>query len=1194
MESNLIERITGINYINKIRDTTSVCNDLCWSPDGTRIAFTSLKGIRIWNVKSLSIEQKIKCDISTFSWSPDAKVIATGNNFGEIEFWEAKSGRLLHHLKIHSTAIYCLRWSPNGMYVASCSHDGIIKIYNSSLMSHNKTLISHDLKLMSHNSTFKPMPQSQILTISWSPDSKYLVSGSLNSAIIIWDILQKKYKTILSAHDGFIFSTAWSKDGKKIISASSDRTINVYNFETDKLIHVLEGHTDQIVSIDISSDSKFLLSKSKDGINKIWSCENWTHLKDIKLKKTHSAFWTGVAFHPQNFDFVCLGNNEKEILIFRIDGDTLFESNMDNRSIKYVNIKLVLVGESGVGKSGLAHRIAENKFCLTESTHGAKFWQIDIAPESISHRDQKNLKPELTLWDLAGQPEYRIVHQLFLDDTDAAFLLFDCSDVSEPFRGVTYWAKVLNKQSSPNSVKMLISSRCDVCPVTVDKNEIYSLLSKYNMTGYCCTSAKTGEGIEELKQALIKSIRWQELTHTTTPVLFKFIRDILLKAKGEGKTLLLISSLSIDISNSYKNKVNQSEIDTVIKLMQSKGLLHRLNPTKKISYVLLKPELINNYAASIIQGARNNSLGLGNIPERDVLNANLNFSGIDRLELEEERVVLESTIELLIRHDLCLREMGLLIFPSQVNVSRKLAKNKHQQIEVSYNFSGGIETIYASLVVRLSYTDYFQLEDKWKFSAEFSRENKKLGFIMEPKSENSSELGIYFDSNIDDFDRIIFIRFITDHLRTKGLDVQEQIRLFCSCGKEIKNRNAINERIKIGKLNIICQYCDNIVLIPRSIKEHFRKNQDFMHFQQKLEDTVEQRTNKEIENFKNDHKKYSINTNNRCLNLLHISDIHLGKISEAKKYKVQLENDLINELNISSLDYIVISGDIADKSKQDDYDSAFLFIDGIVRRFGLDASRVIVVPGNHDLNWDYSEDSYEFVPARRQPTDIEEGSYINAGNVGILMRNDDLYKKRFYNFSNYFYKKVTGGINYPDDYDKQSIIHEFSKDKILFLSLNSCWETDHHYNKRFSINIFSIYNALEKISGDKYNGWLKFFVLHHPITGSEMLKNYSFLDQLTIHKFCLCLHGHIHEAQKNFYQYDDKRKIHAIGAGTFGAPSNELRPGVPFQYNLLQINASKNEISVYTRKKEKADGAWCADARWGDKNNPSSRYLIRL
>ena len=47
------------------------------------------------------------------------------------------------------------------------------------------------------------------------------------------------------------------------------------------------------------------------------------------------------------------------------------------------------------------------------------------------------------LWDLAGQPDYRLIHTLFLDDADLALVLFNPANRQEPLRGVDYWLKAL-------------------------------------------------------------------------------------------------------------------------------------------------------------------------------------------------------------------------------------------------------------------------------------------------------------------------------------------------------------------------------------------------------------------------------------------------------------------------------------------------------------------------------------------------------------------------------------------------------------------------------------------------------------------------------------------------------------------------------------------------------------------------------
>jgi GTPase SAR1 family protein len=148
---------------------------------------------------------------------------------------------------------------------------------------------------------------------------------------------------------------------------------------------------------------------------------------------------SNLAVHPTLPLMASPGPSQNEISIWDLDLARLHGVELATSTVFYVNAKAVLLGESSVGKSGLGIRIAEGEFRQTESTHGAQFWHFST--ERLPALPP-NVQAELTLWDLAGQPEYRLTHQLFLDDTDAALLLFDCSDPNDPFRGVPYWARL--------------------------------------------------------------------------------------------------------------------------------------------------------------------------------------------------------------------------------------------------------------------------------------------------------------------------------------------------------------------------------------------------------------------------------------------------------------------------------------------------------------------------------------------------------------------------------------------------------------------------------------------------------------------------------------------------------------------------------------------------------------------------------
>jgi GTPase SAR1 family protein len=96
----------------------------------------------------------------------------------------------------------------------------------------------------------------------------------------------------------------------------------------------------------------------------------------------------------------------------------------------YVSAKIVLVGDSNVGKSCLALRPAQDRYEEQGTTHGMRLWTMPPEQLSPAMAAPPGEKREVVIWDLGGQDEYRLVHQLFLHDTVLALILLD------PTRGI--------------------------------------------------------------------------------------------------------------------------------------------------------------------------------------------------------------------------------------------------------------------------------------------------------------------------------------------------------------------------------------------------------------------------------------------------------------------------------------------------------------------------------------------------------------------------------------------------------------------------------------------------------------------------------------------------------------------------------------------------------------------------------------
>ncbi|XP_059669584.1 ras-related protein RABA1d-like [Cornus florida] len=116
--------------------------------------------------------------------------------------------------------------------------------------------------------------------------------------------------------------------------------------------------------------------------------------------------------------------------------------------------KLVLIGDSGVGKSNLLSRFTRNEFSLeSKSTIGVEF-----ATRSLNV-DSKVIKAQI--WDTAGQERYRAITSAYYRGAVGALLVYDVTRHST-FENVERWLRELRDHTDPNIVVMLIGNKSDL------------------------------------------------------------------------------------------------------------------------------------------------------------------------------------------------------------------------------------------------------------------------------------------------------------------------------------------------------------------------------------------------------------------------------------------------------------------------------------------------------------------------------------------------------------------------------------------------------------------------------------------------------------------------------------------------------------------------------------------------------------
>ena len=160
--------------------------------------------------------------------------------------------------------------------------------------------------------------------------------------------------------------------------------------------------------------------------------------------------------------------------------------------------KLVLIGDSGVGKTNILTRYTKNEFSLaTQSTVGVEFGS------KIIKKNEKLIK--LQIWDTAGQERYKSITSAYYKGSKGAFVVYDISR-KPTFENVDKWIRELKTNGSEDVLIMLVGNKSDLEDKReVQIDEVKKKAEQYKIA-FCETSALDGKNIEHAFDSLIDEI----------------------------------------------------------------------------------------------------------------------------------------------------------------------------------------------------------------------------------------------------------------------------------------------------------------------------------------------------------------------------------------------------------------------------------------------------------------------------------------------------------------------------------------------------------------------------------------------------------------------------------------------------------------------------------------------------------------
>eukprot|EP00794_Sanderia_malayensis_P015990 gene15990-17600_t len=271
----------------------------------------------------------------------------------------------IRSLKGHTDEVNCCSFSPDLKFIVTGSDDFTLKIWN-----------INDSKIVSSLSGHAGH-HSCIEAVAFSPDDKFLISGSWDRTAILWNLECSLPHIVIEGHNSVVQCCTFSQDGKTIATGSWDYTVQIWFFEKMKIIKnkVLKGHTGNIKALSFSCDD-ILASASWDCTVRLW---NIYECVCLHILQGHMGWIQACSFCPLGKYLVtaaddklvkiwnvisgeCLKDLKKRLGV-EIRGKPKFEFTIETKDLMLFAMKCN-VCKQGIAANELVKRAMQNVYHL--------------------------------------------------------------------------------------------------------------------------------------------------------------------------------------------------------------------------------------------------------------------------------------------------------------------------------------------------------------------------------------------------------------------------------------------------------------------------------------------------------------------------------------------------------------------------------------------------------------------------------------------------------------------------------------------------------------------------------------------------------------------------------------------------------------------------------------------------------------
>jgi eukaryotic-like serine/threonine-protein kinase len=233
--------------------------------------------------------------VSDAAFSPDGKLVLTGDLESKAHLWDADTGRVVDEP-------IAIPASPDaGMLLVAFKPDGA-----TFLTASWRTGKVHFWDTKTRRQMGPPLePSGEVAAVAFNPDGKLLLTGGHNGTAQLWDAdAHKALGAPLAAGKGRVRAVAFHPDGKTCATGCEDGTVRFWDAATRQPSGLALVHRGPISGLAFRPDGKVLLTGSQDGFARLWDVATGKLLREVEAVHGRPLGVAAVAFSPDGQTFL--------------------------------------------------------------------------------------------------------------------------------------------------------------------------------------------------------------------------------------------------------------------------------------------------------------------------------------------------------------------------------------------------------------------------------------------------------------------------------------------------------------------------------------------------------------------------------------------------------------------------------------------------------------------------------------------------------------------------------------------------------------------------------------------------------------------------------------------------------------------------------------------------------------------------